>query len=206
MSELKILGLGVLLGWGAAIPVGPISLEIVRRNLSYGALSGVLFGTGACLADVTYLTLWFIGVLSLFQDPGILRVISLLGAFVLFWFAYQALTQSPKTRIASTTEKKPSLWREGISGYLMTLLNPMTIVFWGSVSAPIALMTNGTGHGMLWGMEGLLIGTFSWVLGLNIMLSVVRHKLSRNVTKHLNHLGGVILLIFAILGCWRAIA
>jgi len=198
--------LGILMGWGAAIPVGPISLEIIRRNLAYGAMSGILFGAGACLADLTYLLLWFIGVLELLQAPLILKVISLVGAFVLFWFAYQALTKPPVTKIDHVSGKKPSLIREGISGYLMTLLNPMTIVFWGSVSAPIALMTKDAGQGMGWGIAGLLIGTFSWVLGLNTALYLVHHKLSRNVTQHLNQLGGVILLIFALLGCWRAIA
>ncbi len=35
-SQISHLLFGLLLGWGAAIPIGPMNLEIIRRNLRYG--------------------------------------------------------------------------------------------------------------------------------------------------------------------------
>lgn len=49
--------LGVLVGFGVAIPIGPMNLEIIRRNLNFGLSSGLSFGVGIISADLTYLLL-----------------------------------------------------------------------------------------------------------------------------------------------------
>jgi hypothetical protein len=52
----------------------------------------------------------------------------------------------------------------------------------------------------------VIIGTVSWVLTLNSILHFTRHHLSQRVIQWLNYSGGVIILGFAGLGIFRAIA
>ena len=82
---------GLLLGLGAAIPLGPMNLEIIRRNLRFGSVYGIALGLGACSADVTYLVLLSLGALSILTHPLILQVIGVIGSSILLWFGYSAL-------------------------------------------------------------------------------------------------------------------
>lgn len=197
-----VLWLGILLGMGAAIPIGPVNLEIIRRNLRFGSAFGVALGLGACLADITFLFLLSLGALSLLQFPQVLRSFAFAGSLILIWFAINAFR-------ATTTENihhpaTPSLPRYFIEGYFITLINPYTILFWASISSQLSLSALSLPHAMLYAGFGVIIGTVSWVLLLNGLLHVTRHRLSNTVMKWLNYVGGVILLSFACIGIMRA--
>lgn len=204
---LHLLVFGLLLGWGAAIPVGPINLEIIRRNLRFGTLIGLALGLGACSADLTYLMLLSIGALKILAHPQILKVISILGSLILAWFGWGAL----RLKSAETSGNNSDLpmvgsaWRNYIEGYCLTLINPYTILFWSSISTTIAVTTRGVQYATLYAGLGVLIGTVSWICGLNLLLHFTRHRLSARSIQILNIIGGIILLGFAIAGLWHAL-
>ncbi len=188
---------GLLLGWGAAIPIGPINLEVIRRNLFINSRSGIFFGFGACSADLTYLLLLSAGLLLFLNHGIILQVISVAGACVLFWFAYQILRAPASNNQTHSAIAEPLYWQY-IHGYLLTLLNPFTILFWSSISAQIvALASKGSVAVWLLG-GGVLAGTMSWILSLNTVLHYTRHRLEPRTINVINKVGGIILLIFAV--------
>lgn len=199
---------GLLLGWGAAIPIGPLNLEMIRRNLQYGTPYGMALGIGACSADVTYIILLSLGALTILTHALIMQIIGVLGSLVLAWFGFSAL-RLRANHIASNDpnrviKKQYSLWRHTVEGYILTLFNPFTILFWSSVSAQIALQAKTATHAMFYAGVGVLLGTFSWVCGLNICLHFTRHKLSQRMMQYLNYAGGIILLFFAAIGFWHS--
>lgn len=200
---------GLLLGWGAAIPIGPMNLEIIRRNLQLGTIYGMALGVGACTADLTYIILMSLGALSILSHPLILKIIGILGGLILAWFGFSALrlnSQSLAEKNPSTHNDKISpLWRHTLEGYLLTLINPFTVLFWSSVSAQIAINAHTQGHGALFTALGVLLGTLSWSFGLNTVLHFTRHRLSGRFMHLLNIIGGSILLVFAAVGLTRAI-
>ncbi len=194
--------IGILFGWGIAIPIGPINLEIVRRNLQQGILNATLFGLGACSADVTYLFLFAFSAIQILRDPLLLQIVSVLGAFILFWFGISALRSKPTfhdsdAHLPLKHSKSRSAIQNFISGYLMTLVSPMTLLFWSSMGAQIALISERAAVKPWFFTVGVIIGTVSWDLSLNIFVHVTKHRLSQRVSKILNDIGGVILLGFA---------
>jgi L-lysine exporter family protein LysE/ArgO len=196
MHILEILVIGILLGLGAAIPIGPINLEIIRRNLHGGTWAGLLFGLGACSADLIYLILLSLGALSLFTHPLILKIVAFVGAFVLVYFAYCAFTAKspPKTQL---TIGETMLIKQFLSGLLLTFSNPMTILFWASISTQVVTLSAKHPQAVIFAGLGVVIGTFSWVLGLNTFIHMTKHKISDRVIGVLNKIGGLILLSFA---------
>lgn len=201
---MNFLLIGILLGMGAAIPIGPVNLEIIRRNLRFGTSYGIVLGLGACTADVTYLFLLSIGALSMLEYPSVLKAFGLVGSAILAWFAISAF------RNASFNVEKnvpnPSLVRYSLEGYIITLLNPVTILFWASISSQISIVAMSDDWlGVVLTGLGVIIGTVSWVLFLNIVLHFTRHKLTTKVMTLLNYLGGCILLGFAVMGFVKAL-
>ena len=192
---------GLMLGLGAAVPIGPINLEMMRRNLKYGTASGIFLGLGACSADVTYVILLCAGALVLLTHPFILNTIGVLGALLLFWFGYQAFFLSAK--LEKNLAPKKSLPQSIMEGFLLTFVNPYTILFWMSVSAQLLLVTHGKNLAVLIAAVGVIIGTLSWVIFYNVILKFTRHKLSQNVIQLLNRLGGIVLWGFAFYGLYN---
>jgi L-lysine exporter family protein LysE/ArgO len=197
--------MGILLGLGAAVPIGPINLEIIRRNLSYGALTGLVFGFGACFADLIYLVLLSYGWLSIFAKPEILTITGSIGALILIYFAYGAFTAKVVHRPHLELHFRPTLHKDFFSGLLLTLSNPITILFWASISSQVVSLTINKTHATLYGGLGVLIGTFSWVIALNTFIYFTQHKISDRVILILNKIGGVLLLGFAAWSIYSAV-
>ena len=194
---------GILLGLGAAIPIGPVNLEMIRRNLRFGTPYGIMTGLGACTADLTYLVLLCLGALTLLQYPDFLRVLGITGSCILAWFGLSAFRAKPAEATENT--KRPSLFRYGVEGYAITLINPFTILFWASVSSQLSMVAITDEYATLYAGAGVMIGTISWVLAINTIVHFTRHHLSPRAIQWLNYSGGVIILSFATMGLWRAI-
>jgi len=186
-----------MIGWGVAIPFGPINLEIVRRNLTYGTKFGLAFGMGACAVDATYMMMFSLGVLAILAHPIVVKVVGCVGAVLLLWFGVRALTATPP-KSAITMPYSTKLWRHFADSYMLTMSSPFTIIFWTSISSQIALLAKSAHYGLAWMATGVLIGTAIWELALNGILHVTRHKLPASIIKWLNTLGGLILIGMAI--------
>ncbi len=202
MFYLHLLGYGILLGLGAAMPIGPINLEIVRRNLRFGMGSGLLVGLGAACTDLTYLILLSIGAISLLTHPNIINTIGLIGAVILGWFGVQAL-RAKVNEADDNSNNKPKnkrQWRHWFDGYIMTLLNPMTVLFWASVSSQVALQAQHNHYAVAFMGTGVIIGAYGWAASLNTTIHFTRHRFSPKAMQWLNWVGGLILIGFALFG------
>lgn len=193
---------GLLLGYGAAIPLGPMNLEIIRRNLVLGPRFGVAFGLGACSVDLVYLTILSLGMINALTHTVLLKIVTLLGSCIIGWFALNAFraknTQS-SSGIATPQKIKHPIAHYS-QGFIMTLINPITILFWASVSSQITgLIHQQHGSILLAGM-GVLLGTVSWVIFINTTLKLTRHKFSDTAMLWINRIGGIILAGFAFAG------
>lgn len=195
---LQTFILGLLLGLGAAVPMGPVNIEIMRRNLTYGWSAGFTLGLGACAADLCYILVLSLGLLSILHYPLILGSLGMAGSLVLAWFAYGAfrLSTTPSNG-HEVPRKSPS--RSFIEGLAMTLVNPFTVLFWVSVSAQLASLS-GQHHQIGFAAAGVILGTLSWITVYNAMLHMTRRRITPRIRKILNVIAGLVLVGFAVYG------
>lgn len=203
MNFWHYIVVGLMVGWGVAIPIGPMNLEIIRRNLHFGIKAGLSFGLGIVTADLSYLLLLSLGAFTILSYPKLMAGIGIVGAIILFWFAYKTLTM-PAIYNPEAKQSSPS-WHNMRDGYLLTLLSPFTILFWASMSSQIAVSAVSAPHAMTGIGIGVMLGTSSWMLGFNWVLYKTRHFISAKTMHYFNIIGGVILLGFASYGVIKAI-
>src|SRR3990167_205407 len=184
-----------LLGLGAAAPIGPVNLEIIRRNLQHGFATGFSFGAGACLADVTYLILLSVGILSFLDNQWLLSLRGIVGSFIIGWFGLMNLRLHSHFVDEGTVKTSVPMQIKG--GYLMTLFNPYTILFWASVSAQIANLSQNKHDDIIMGGFGVLLGTLGWAFVLSIILQFSRKLVTDRSMHYINMSSGVILLAIA---------
>ena len=132
-------------GLTIAIAIGPIAILIINRGLSTGLKSGVMSGAGVALADFTYGIIAFsAGTLIV----GFLQVnhlyFKVLTAVVLLLFGLWMLRGSFKV-LAIKPNQEQRLTDSGMkylaSTYLLTIVNPLTVVmflgFSGQLISPV---------------------------------------------------------------------
>lgn len=197
---MQTIPLGILLGLGASVPIGPVNVEMAKRNLAFGTKVGLALGLGACSIDVLYLILLSQGLLYFFNQKEMLATLGIISAFVLFFFSYKAFT-APNRLDSGQTSNTTKIIRHYLDGVLITATNPYTIMFWGSVGSQINLMKT---HKLVPMGFGLILGILLWVVFLNGCLHITRKRISSNFQHYLNLAGGIILAIIASLGLYKS--
>ena len=129
----------VLLGISLAAPVGPVNAAQLNIGIKNGFFHAWIFGFGALLADILYMILVYFGVGQFIDSPYIKILLWSFGCFVLTYTGIESILTLHKIKLNFRKENRIRLRQSLSSGFLLSLLNPLTILFWlgifGSVLA-----------------------------------------------------------------------
>lgn len=115
----------------AAASPGPGMTAVVARALGGGFRAGMTFIVGIIFGDLFYLTLAIFGLASLAQEFNIaFLVIRYVGAAYLLYLAYKLWTSRADPATVTARVRSESAWRTALGGFMLTLGNPKTIVFY----------------------------------------------------------------------------
>ncbi len=190
---------GVLLGLGAAVPLGAINVLVMNTALRrYSA--AVAIGVGAITSDITYLIVILFGFLHFVDNPNLTKVMTVVGALFMVYLAWM-VWKNRNEPIHAISTKKMSLWKYYIKGYILTLINPYSIVFWFSVSAYISSKE----LNVLATVGGLLLSTSSWVIFMPLVIHKTKHLISQRMATLFSIFSTIILMFFAIGMFWKLV-
>ena len=83
---------GYVLGVLVSLPIGPVTIALMRRALADGFWSAVAFGGGSASADLLYVSLVYFGVAPFLAEVLWLRVgLWALGGLWLAWLGVDAI-------------------------------------------------------------------------------------------------------------------
>ncbi len=190
---------GVLIGLGAAVPLGPVNVEIARRTLRGGFWSGFFLGAGACSIDVVYAVLTTFSV-GRFLDIKQVEIPLSVGAMLLLGYLGFLCLRSA-WRFRPVDESVPATsggvsWVRGYTtGLLMTLFNPMTLAFWFVGLPGIAGAVQKSVLPLI--CFGVFLGTISWVIAFSGTLSALGRFRRGTWMRLADVFGGVTLIGFA---------
>ena len=199
---------GILLGLGAAVPIGPVNVQIARRTLRDGFAQGVALGAGAVTVDVVYAVVSTLGFRTIGDRPAVTIPLTIAGSLLLAYLGVLSLLAARRTLRADPLEaslkSEPSAGGAYLTGLLMTLLNPMTLGFW-FVAVPAAVGVSGEGAAARLPMTclGVFIGTAAWVLFFAGSLSLAsRNRRRGGLLAAADVVGGGVLLFTAAASLW----
>lgn len=119
----------VALGIAAVIP-GPGVAALVGRALGHGFASSLPFIIGLAIGDIFFLTVAILGLAALAAAAsGVFFVVKILGGLYLIYLGWRFWTADVETpKVVGGTARNP--WLVMVSGLVVTLGNPKTIVFY----------------------------------------------------------------------------
>ena len=200
MTPLIFLLQGLLVGFLASVPLGPIGVICIQRTLSGTYKSGFASGLGAATADTIFVSLAVFSLSFLtdfmelhkhwFTAIGGLLVIAL--GFSIFYKRVKRPSQRRQT--------KSSLLSDYLSILLLTLTNPAYILVFITLFAALGISSEGhstlTNLGLL---VGVLCGAACWWFTLTYAVSKLRRKFRLRHLWWINKITGVVIILFGIL-------
>lgn len=198
---LEVLFKGLAIGVAVAAPVGPIGLLCIKRTLTRGWATGFTTGLGVASADATYgvmvaAGLAVTGVLVAFATPMQIAgglMIALLGLMSLrsFWNGHAG--ERPAEAPA-----RGGLGGAYLSGYMLTLSNPMTILAFTALVAGLGAGADLGAAAPYWLVAGIFAGSAAWWAFLATAASLARSRLTPSVTRWLDLASGLVLLVWGM--------
>src|SRR5436190_8319667 len=104
--SLTIVINGVVLGLGAAVPIGPVNVEIARRTLRGGFIHGFVLGCGAVTVDVSYAILTSFGLTWLLNRSTFYWPFTIGGVIVLTYLGVMCWVGAIKAANFGTESEK----------------------------------------------------------------------------------------------------
>ena len=198
MGEIYFFIKGVIIGLSIAVPVGPIGILCIRRTLTQGRIIGFLSGLGAATADAFYgavagFGLTFLSNLLVGQQTGL----RLIGGGLLCIIGVKTFLSKPVGQGSSIEGN--SRWHAYLSTFILTLTNPMTILFFAAVFAGLVIGRGGNHYfsaGIL--VLGVFIGSASWWLILSGFTGLLRGIFNFRRMQWLNRISGLIIIGFGL--------
>ncbi|MDB5324267.1 MAG: Lysine exporter protein [Phycisphaerales bacterium] len=210
---LLLLINGVLLGLGAAAPIGPINVEIARRTLRFGRGAGFLLGCGAVTVDVCYAVITSFTFLPIQNHPHLVKGLSIAAAAFLLYLAYRCLQSglaghgTAAEDIAPAPARRPPGAAHYATGLLLTALNPMTLGFWFvAVPGAVAGLTARPRIDLPVVCAGVFLGAFAWVCAFTALVGHLKRFGGQRWLGWIDIGGGLMLLAFAVRAIWRVAA
>lgn len=126
--------IAAIIGLIAAVPLGPVNLEIIRRVLDRHRLSAVAFAVGAAVADGIWPMVCFLGLSPLLDIRWVAALFWGIAAALLIFLGVHVIHDAykpnkPALPKAFVQKKRLAV----ITGFVLVITNPTTIVSWVAI-------------------------------------------------------------------------
>jgi len=195
MVIIKGLKFGLILQFA----IGPICLMVFRTSGSLGLINGLVFVTAVTLVDALYIFLASIGISSFLEKERIKSWLKYMGSIVLMVFGINIILNCFNLSIIPNVNININNFQSiFLQGLILTLSNPLTIVFWGGVfSGKIGSENYNKTEIFLFGI-GCVISTLLFLSIIAITGSIINIFLSETVIKVINGIVGIIIIVFGL--------
>jgi threonine/homoserine/homoserine lactone efflux protein len=189
---------GLILGLSIAAPVGPIGILCIRRTIAQGKRAGFVSGLGAASADATYGALAALGVsvvTNMFVD--LQDWMKVFGGLFLIYLGIKTFLARTIVEAGSSTTK--DLVGNFLSTYLLTISNPMTILFFAAIFSGASVdKLAGQASSPIFVIVGVFMGSAAWWFILSQTAGAIKIWQTGQALTWINRISGSIIFGFGV--------
>jgi threonine/homoserine/homoserine lactone efflux protein len=138
--------LGLLIGFAAAIPLGPVNVFVVSQTLKRDFFHGLLAGITTAVLDFVYCLVALVGFfqVKLAPNPTAMPAMKAVAGLVVLFISYRLVRDSKTFSLPQEGDRIPSASARPILGViLLYVTNPSLYIFWFAVAGTM------TGHDLV---------------------------------------------------------
>ncbi|CAJ37904.1 LysE family translocator [Methanocella arvoryzae] len=198
MLELFVAGL--ILGLTHAIPPGPITFEVLRRAVTSGPVDAIKTDIGAVAADAIYFILIMIGLAQVVNNPTGRVVLWLIGCMVLLGLGLKGLHGALCGK-ANNSQGKQSRGESSsiVSGFLISITSPFTIIWWTGIFAGIASTVTINLESSVLAFLGIELACILWFTGLAAIGSASKKFIGEKYMTAMSAVCALVMIAFGVL-------
>lgn len=197
---LLILIKSIVLGFIAAVPVGPIGALCIERTLKHGRRCGFISGLGAATADALYsaVAVFGITVISSFVLEHQM-MIRLVGGLALLWMGIRAFKAVNEGRDKPRKHGVAQQTNDYLSTFFLTLTNPATVIAFGVLFGVFHFDFSSGVVGQIIAVVGVGLGSALWWFVLSGVVHKFVSKMKRFSVETIQHFAAGFIIVCAIL-------
>jgi L-lysine exporter family protein LysE/ArgO len=202
----------VVLGIVVAVPPGAVTIVACQRALQYGFRNSAIFTLGSCLSDIFYITLVYIGVANLISNNHFLKIaLWVVCGIILIVLGVSSISSIRKNH--GIEENKFGFQSNPlvtfISGIVITLSNPLTIVGWIVVAGNFFLIWNHKfpnykNYGIVT-VSFIMLGVLIWFVPLIFIVSKLKKRINDQLKKWLILFSNLCLILLGFVALYYAV-
>lgn len=129
---MEIIIRGVAYGLLLAFLIGPVFFTIIQTSIERGFMNGVFVAIGVSISDSFYISVAYLGLSQIVDNPELRVYLGYLGGAVLLLFGlYYLFIKTKKAALYNPEEvKAKSPIRCILKGFVINGLSPMVLLFW----------------------------------------------------------------------------
>jgi threonine/homoserine/homoserine lactone efflux protein len=205
MNYFYLIISGAVLGYFAAVPIGPVNLICIRRTLHFGSYYGFISGLGAAAGDGMFASITAFGFTALAQlIVGYSSALQLGGGIFLLAFGIRTFSAPPppsfEERLAAPVKGTPSQARAIASTFMLTVSNPATLFAYTALIAGLGGLAGErpSFFAAAFVVIGVVCGSALWWLTLTTVVGLLHARINDRVVRRINEASGLLVALFGI--------
>ena len=160
---------GLKFGMLLQLAIGPMCLLVFNTAKNMGFINALSLVSAIALIDAFYIYLAGIGVSRLLLQERVKICVSVTGAFVLCLFGINMILEVVGRDIVLHISSYSDAQSVFVQGLILTLSNPLTIVFWGTVLTQKMIKEQLRRSDLIFFSAGLVSATVFFLTGIAIL-------------------------------------
>lgn len=200
MLEAIFLIEGMIIGFLASLPLGPVGVLCIQRTINKGRVSGIFSGMGAATVDAFFALVAALGltyIINFIEEQQFL--IQIIGGAVLILLGIKIFYTNPVKQIRRHRKQKNKLVEDFFSVLFLTLSNPLAVFLFVAAFAGIGIVTSGDSSiKSFLIILGVFLGAMVWWLSLTFFVDLFRKKFRLKQLWWINKIAGLLIVLFGI--------
>ena len=204
---MPVLLQNILLGISLAAPIGPVSVEVIRRGLKRGFMAAFIVALGSALGDFACLLVAYLGFAKFATIPVVKMIIWVLGSCVLLFLGIQSIIESKNMKILQGNARETKGAGAFFLGFALALANPISIVWWLGVFAVVLGESSADSFTLIsfFSNATIILGVILWFIFLSSFLDFGKRFVNEKRLKWISILAGSCLICFGLSFGYKAL-
>ena len=191
---MKIYFQGLRFGMLLQLAIGPMCLMVFNTAQNYGFLPSLSLVLAIALVDAFYITLAGFGISRMLQKKKIKNIFKISGSAVLILFGINMISGVYGISLIPGLGLDPGPQGAFVKGIILTLSNPVTVVFWGSVLTTKIIKENFSKKDLFIFSAGLVSATVFFLSFVSVLGTFLCQFIPEKISAILNVIVGVIII------------
>ena len=192
----------MIIGVVVSAPMGPVGILCVQRTLNKDRCCGFVTGLGAALIDIIYALMTGFGmsfIMDTIESPTVAFWIKVVGSVLLFLFGLFTFKSNPIERVKPVSHNKGTLFHNFISGFLVTISNPLIIFLFIAMYGQMTFILPDSPLLQIIGYLFVIVGAVGWWFLLTWLIDKVRNKFNVRGIWLINRIIGAVVMLVSVL-------